>query len=378
MSLTRGALAVARPSDPVWRVGFRPDPLAWSPWQYTGSGRWDDPDDNWRVLYLGSLMGCLLEVLAPFRPDPAGSLGADPGFTGIIDNDPDAPRTRPPGVVPRDWILEREVGRANVSGDYCQVTSARSIAALREHLPAAAQALVEGGVDAAALQSAGERPLTQEVAKRVRAAGVDGIAYDSRHGNDEHLWAVFEQPGDPDRSPRLSGCRVFPAAEWELAIADAFELLGLRWEEIPEGPQPVAASSDSEAMAAGFPPDGEPTPQTALGCVFLWLAALDEREEYLHELHDLTYSPSHWDFEETAHFLGDAAPRQRVLYPADGSIDIAYIQMLSGIEETVQVFGHAQFEASAILTLVRLSEEEGWRVWGYGGRPATPGEIRGR
>ena len=59
----------------VWRVGYTPDPWAWTPWQYATdgrfTGRWDDPDGVWRTLYVGDTrLACYLEVLAPFRADP--------------------------------------------------------------------------------------------------------------------------------------------------------------------------------------------------------------------------------------------------------------------------------------------------------------------
>src|SRR5664279_1996153 len=41
----------------VWRVGYVPEPWAWTPWQYATdgrfTGRWDDPDGVWRTLYVG-------------------------------------------------------------------------------------------------------------------------------------------------------------------------------------------------------------------------------------------------------------------------------------------------------------------------------------
>src|SRR6516165_1425811 len=38
---------------PIHRVGYRPDPWAWTPWEYAGAdgcfhGRWDDPNGTWR------------------------------------------------------------------------------------------------------------------------------------------------------------------------------------------------------------------------------------------------------------------------------------------------------------------------------------------
>ena len=61
---------------PVHRVGYRPEPWHWTPWEYTGAdgrfyGRWDDPHGTWRALYPGfSPLACYLEVLAVFRADP--------------------------------------------------------------------------------------------------------------------------------------------------------------------------------------------------------------------------------------------------------------------------------------------------------------------
>ena len=75
------------------RVGYRPDPWNWTPWEYAGTygrfhGRWDDPHGTWRTLYAGfSALACYLEVLAAFRADP---LLADE--VGSIDDDGDDAR----------------------------------------------------------------------------------------------------------------------------------------------------------------------------------------------------------------------------------------------------------------------------------------------
>lgn len=58
----------------VWRVGYVPEPWAWTPWQYATdgrfTGRWDDPDGVWRTLYVADTrLACYLEVLAAFRAD---------------------------------------------------------------------------------------------------------------------------------------------------------------------------------------------------------------------------------------------------------------------------------------------------------------------
>jgi YHS domain-containing protein len=76
-------------SDPgdVWRIGYEPDPWAWTDWAYSSDGhfdgRWDAPEGEYRTVYAGSsYFACLVEVLARFRPDP--TLVA---VTRLIDED---------------------------------------------------------------------------------------------------------------------------------------------------------------------------------------------------------------------------------------------------------------------------------------------------
>ena len=65
-----------RPPGPVTRIGRRPNPWAWPPWEAqhsdaTFGNRWDDPEGNYRVLYAATqLEGAYVEVLSRFRPDP--------------------------------------------------------------------------------------------------------------------------------------------------------------------------------------------------------------------------------------------------------------------------------------------------------------------
>ena len=76
------------------------DTLAIRPPTGRFNGRWDDPDGNYRTLYTGNtLLGCLLEVLAGFRPDP--TLADD--LDGIIEDPYDelVHPTPAPGIVPR-------------------------------------------------------------------------------------------------------------------------------------------------------------------------------------------------------------------------------------------------------------------------------------
>ncbi len=116
----------------VWRVGYRPQPWAWTPWQYVGdtgrfAGRWDDPPGSFRTLRRANLLSCLLEVLAGFRLDPLP--GED--LAGIVEDPADAQLypTQPPGTVPLSWLTPRQVSTATLSGTFCAVTDIESVAA---------------------------------------------------------------------------------------------------------------------------------------------------------------------------------------------------------------------------------------------------------
>ncbi|MEQ7736349.1 RES domain-containing protein, partial [Escherichia coli] len=83
-------LAVVAAAGTVWRIGFFPEPWAWSGWEWATNGRfpgrWDDLHGNFRTVYAGSsLKACLLEVLAGFRRD--ARLAAE--LEDIVENDED-------------------------------------------------------------------------------------------------------------------------------------------------------------------------------------------------------------------------------------------------------------------------------------------------
>ena len=58
------------PTGLLYRVAHAPDPLAWPDRPFIGGSRFDDPLDQFRVLYLAEQrLGCFIEGLARFRPD---------------------------------------------------------------------------------------------------------------------------------------------------------------------------------------------------------------------------------------------------------------------------------------------------------------------
>ena len=236
MSLPTGPQLVVR-TDPglVWRVGFRPSPWAWADWSYAESGRfggrWDDLSGNFRTIYAGqTLLACLLEVLAKYRPDPDLAAELD-----AIDEDPvDAAAHPTPqaGTVDYSWLDERIASNATLAGSYCASTAAETIATLRPIF--LKQTIITGAddFDAATLKDPRQRDLTRSVATWLYQCVepvVDGIEFASRHGDELALWAVFERPEDDAVSRLLSETKDMPLTPDADEIREAFRLHRLRW-----------------------------------------------------------------------------------------------------------------------------------------------------
>lgn len=217
----------------VWRVGYRPDPWAWVGWEWASEGRfpgrWDDAEGNFRTVYAGSsLLGCLLELLADFRVDPL--LEDDLGQ--IVEDPEDAAAfpTGPAGVVDPAWLAARVGATARLTGRFCAVTAARSLAGLHPVFIGPALQLGLKDFDAAALKDSRARALTQQVASHLYATTtLDGVEFQSRHGDDLTLWAVFERPGDGPVSPCLTDIHHHDLDPDHPEVKRAMDLLGLRW-----------------------------------------------------------------------------------------------------------------------------------------------------
>jgi hypothetical protein len=231
--MEQNELAIIPAAGTVWRIGFRPEPWAWSGWEWATDGRfpgrWDDLHGNFRTVYAGSsLKACLLEVLAGFRRD--GRLAAE--VDEIVEDDEDQVLypTIPPGEVPREWLEARAATRAELSGRYCAVTASQTVATLYPHFIATALSLGLADFDTAALKDARPRQLTQAIAAWLyETTAVDGVTFASRHGDDLRLWAVFERPGDPPVSPKLGRTQIVDVHHDAAAITEAFEILKLKW-----------------------------------------------------------------------------------------------------------------------------------------------------
>lgn len=236
-------LEIEDPDEPnhVWRVGYAPDPWAWASWDYAGdeglfSGRWDDQQGEFRTIYTAeSLLGCFLELLAHFRPsrELLAELDQIIDDDGSIGNHPEAPQ----GAVGYSWLDGRQYGSAQQNGRYCYITHSRSVAALSARYPFHRHGIAPVDVDVALLKDARDRVLTRSIARWLHdlhdeGTVVDGVRFNSRHGDEIRVWAVFERAGDPARSPRIR-----PSAEPDKVhpdlpeLQEAFGRFGLQWHE---------------------------------------------------------------------------------------------------------------------------------------------------
>jgi hypothetical protein len=104
--------------DVLFRVGRKPEVWEWTDWRFAGPDgtfgcRWDDPQGRYRVAYASATaLGAYLESLASLRPDPHVIVAC----AEIEENDPEAPSTMRPGVVPASWRAQRLLGRGVSDG----------------------------------------------------------------------------------------------------------------------------------------------------------------------------------------------------------------------------------------------------------------------
>jgi RES domain len=222
-------LAETTPPGRILRVGRKPNPWAWPPWEIAGEdgtfgNRWDDARSTYRVLYGSSqLEACFVETLARFRPDPHVLAG----LARIEGPEP----MRAAGRLPRSWLNGRVVGEASVSGVFCDVGAAASLAYLHRALAAT---LVRYGIaelDGAAIRQTAPRRFTQEISSHVYALSdarggprFAGIGYRSRFGDHYQNWAIFERPG---RRPVIRAPRTRKIAPLQREFQAALRLLEL-------------------------------------------------------------------------------------------------------------------------------------------------------
>ncbi len=228
----------------VWRVGYAPNPWAWTPWVYANEdtrlfpGRWDDQQGQFRTIYTAdSLLGCFLEMLAVERPQPklTALLEEIEDDDGSIGRHPEAAD----GEVGYAWLDGRMYGRAMQRGRYCEVTHSTTVSTLALRYPLAVHGISPKDFDVSMLKTVKTRPLTRSIARWLYdlydndGPRVDGVAFSSRHGDDMKMWAVFERPDDTGVSPLIAPTSdPVPVAPDLPELVEAFRLLGLRWREV--------------------------------------------------------------------------------------------------------------------------------------------------
>lgn len=183
MSPVRRARA---PRTALFRIGRRPDPLAWPPWEYVGSGRFDDPAGEFRVLYAtAQRRTAFLETLAHFRP----SLDVLAALRAVENTREPLPAPR----VPAEWYRARAVGRLRLvtRQQWLDLRSLETREALRYEL---AQTLLDLGLEDLDLSGGAgpKRQLTQAVARWAYERKYRGLAYSSRFDATLTCWAIFE------------------------------------------------------------------------------------------------------------------------------------------------------------------------------------------
>jgi hypothetical protein len=209
-------------------------------WEYldpstgTFGGRWDEPAGNFRTVHCATeLLARLLEVLARFRPDPI--LFEELDRIEVDPHDAEHHPTALPGSVPRDWLKPRTATSGRLRGIYCSVTDKQSLPTLRRKFVSTALHHHLPDLDAGTLRLSAPRALTQQIAAWLHRTAVDphdrldGVEFESRHGDRLTLYAVFEQPDDPAVSPRITAGRDIELHPEHADLLEAFRLHGLTW-----------------------------------------------------------------------------------------------------------------------------------------------------
>lgn len=151
-----------------------------------GSGRFDDPAGEFRVLYATvQRRTAFLETLARFRPslDVLSALQAVENTNELI----------PTPQIPADWYHTRAVGQLRLTTHqrWLDLRSFETREALRHEL---AQRLFDLGFEDLDLSGVvgPKRQITQAIARWAYERDYRGLAYSSRFNATLTCWAIFE------------------------------------------------------------------------------------------------------------------------------------------------------------------------------------------
>ena len=188
---------------PVYRVGYKPDPWHWTPWEFADehgrfTGRWDDPAGIWRTLYRGVVGASLLSrgACSFSRADPVAARDMD---EITVDDADDLYPTIRAGELPRAWCESRLICSAELSGCFVLIGHYETLPTLRQQFLPTAKECGLPDLDAAAIRDSKHRRLTQAISAWVYTLTTrdgeptTGIQFNSRHGDQLTLWAIYER-----------------------------------------------------------------------------------------------------------------------------------------------------------------------------------------
>lgn len=193
----------------LYRIGRPPDPLAFPPIAFSGTGRYDDPKRRRSTLYAAiDRRAAFLETLDVFRPDLAALTDRSTRLG--------SPQSPSPQVALQPipaWFMQRHLARFGVADGqrWLDARSPETHAVLRDELGPQLVALGLGGRFVLGDLMANDHRITRLVTGWAIDRAFDGVAYLSCHDPTLTCWAIFEgavlmqqetarpiDPGDPD------------------------------------------------------------------------------------------------------------------------------------------------------------------------------------
>jgi hypothetical protein len=177
----------ATPRGALYRLGLLPDPLAWPPWEYVGTGRFDDPRREFRVLYAASRRRTVfVESLARFRHDPRVLASARQiAHSG---------EPLPVQLVPTRWRVARGIIQLTLRPGqrWLDLRAPATREQLRHELAPRLLDLSLPDLDLSSVVGP-SRLLTQTIARWAYDRGAAGLVYHSRFDATLTCWAIFER-----------------------------------------------------------------------------------------------------------------------------------------------------------------------------------------
>lgn len=137
--------------------------------------------------------------------------------------------------MPRSWCAPRRLGSGRLNGWFVTPGHTESLPTLRARFLRLARSLGLPDVDAAAIRATAPRAFTQAVAAWLHdldgpdGQPVAGIQFESRHGDDLTLWAIFERSPDEPVSLKLHDLTDVPLDVDNPDLLEALRIHRLDW-----------------------------------------------------------------------------------------------------------------------------------------------------